>query len=160
MNNYGRFIAAVSLLALTAFGGYKYADNQWRADWALRDADEATARIEAVDNAVTTHKKRIEELEAATNETKIALAKTELAKRAADSAADSLRDTLENYVRRAGNRDTSTTAERAAAATDITVLADVLRRADRRAGELAEIADRQRVAGLECERRYKIMSGG
>lgn len=155
-----KYIIYVVIAAAAAFGGYKYADNQWRADWALRDAAEARARSEAVDNAVATHKKRITELEAATNETKIALVKTELAKRAADDAAVSLRDTLEDYVRRAGNRSGTTTAERAAAATDITVLADVLRRADRRAGELAEIADRGRVAGLECERRYKIMSGG
>lgn len=111
-----------------------------------------------MDIAVATHTARIKQLEAATNETKIALAKTELARRSADDAAVGLRDTIENYVRRAGNRSGVTTAERAAAATDITVLADVLRRADRRAGELADIADRRYIAGLECQRRYDIIN--
>lgn len=38
------------------------------------------------------------------------------------------------------------------------LLADVLSRADDRAGELAEEADRRRVAGLACERAYDSLT--
>lgn len=155
-----KLIVAISLLAFSAFGGYKYADNQWRADWALRDATEATARADAVDIAVATHKKRIAELEKANNETKQRLTDEILAKRAADDAADGLRQSLENYVQRSRNNTGTTTAERAAAATNITVLAQLLGRFDRTAEDFAKVAGERYIAGLDCQQRYKIMSGG
>lgn len=40
----------------------------------------------------------------------------------------------------------------------IGVLVDVLGRADQRAGELAEFADRLRIAGLACERSYDALT--
>ncbi|BEP44020.1 DUF2514 family protein [Variovorax sp. V15] len=40
----------------------------------------------------------------------------------------------------------------------IGVLVDVLGRADQRAGELAEYADRLRIAGVTCERSYDALS--
>ena len=39
-----------------------------------------------------------------------------------------------------------------------TVLADLRRRADERAGELARIADESRIAGLTCEKAYDALS--
>jgi hypothetical protein len=45
-----------------------------------------------------------------------------------------------------------------AAADTIGVLADVLARADRRAGELASYADAARAAGLKCERDYDALT--
>ncbi|WP_413776642.1 DUF2514 family protein [Pseudomonas sp. B21-054] len=40
------------------------------------------------------------------------------------------------------------------------VLSDLLRRADKRAGELAVAYDRARIAGLACERSYDAISSG
>ncbi|KAA0943668.1 DUF2514 family protein [Pseudomonas sp. ANT_H14] len=37
------------------------------------------------------------------------------------------------------------------------VLADVLKRADERAGEMAVAYDRARIAGLTCERSYESL---
>ncbi|NSX15966.1 DUF2514 family protein [Cupriavidus taiwanensis] len=45
----------------------------------------------------------------------------------------------------------------ASAGDPLDVLTDVLGRADKRAGELAEYADRSRVAGLACERSYDAL---
>jgi len=52
------------------------------------------------------------------------------------------------------HRNSSTCIECAAAGDAIMVLADVLGRADRRAGDLASYADTTRAAGLKCERDY------
>lgn len=38
------------------------------------------------------------------------------------------------------------------------LIADVLGRADQRAGELAEYADRARIAGQQCERDYDALT--
>jgi hypothetical protein len=153
-----KLIVVIFLLACSAWAGHEWTDRSWAQRWAERGAAEATARAEAVDIAIATHTARVNQLETVTNDTKIALAEADLARRNAADAADSLRDTLDDYVRRASRNTGTTTAERAAAATDITVLADVLRRADRRAGELAAIADQRYIAGLDCQRRYEVIS--
>lgn len=54
--------------------------------------------------------------------------------------------------------DSPAVADRAAAADAIGVLADVLGRADRRAGLLASYADAARAAGLKCERDYDALT--
>ncbi len=87
---------------------------------------------------------------------------TRLADRAAaDAAAGRLREQLATIARAAsaGARVASTDAagaarERAAADATARVLADVLQRADDRAGALADLADRAHAAGLACERTY------
>ena len=87
---------------------------------------------------------------------------TRLADRAAAAAAaDRLRERLAAITRAAsaGARVASTDAaaiarERAAADATARVLADVLQRADDRAGALADFADRAHAAGLACERAY------
>jgi len=51
--------------------------------------------------------------------------------------------------KRPGRRRVESAAARAAA-----VLADVLKRADQRAGDLAEVADQARARGVTCEAAY------
>ncbi len=76
----------------------------------------------------------------------------------AASAADGLRKQVAALVSRAGH---SAPAAGSAPADDpIGVLADVLERADQRAGELAEYADRARIAGQQCERSYDALTTG
>lgn len=81
-------------------------------------------------------------------------------KRDADRAAASLRDQLATiagaYRRQRDAPDSvATIASQCAPAGDsIGVLADVLQRADERAGALAAIADARGAAGQQCERAY------
>ncbi|UNY40548.1 i-spanin [Pararheinheimera phage vB_PsoM_KLER1-1] len=155
-NVYGKLIGVTFLLVCSAWAGHEWSDRSWQVKWSDRDTAEATARADAVEAAVKKRNERITELEKANNETKQRLTDEILAKRAADDAANSLQQRIKDILRRAGNNTGTTTAERAAAATDITVLANMLGRLDRAAGELAEVAGQRYVAGLDCQRRYQI----
>ena len=80
---------------------------------------------------------------------------------AATAAADRLRERLATITRSASagarvQADSNSSAARERAAADATarVLADVLQRADDRAGALAGFADAAHAAGLACERAY------
>lgn len=159
LQKYGLIIGVIFWLAssiISGIGGYQYADNSWQTKWTARDAAEEKARADAVAAKVKEYNDRQIELEKATNDTKQLLANEMLARRAADDAADGLRQSIENILRNTRNNSGTTTIERAAAATNITVLANVLGRVDRRAGELAEIAGQRYIAGRDCEARYAI----
>ncbi len=80
---------------------------------------------------------------------------------AATAAADRLRERLATITRAASagarvaaDSNSSAARERAAADATARMLADVLQRADDRAGALADFADRAHAAGTSCERAY------
>lgn len=75
-------------------------------------------------------------------------------------AGNSLRESTEALVERARAAGWRAGAGAGSAATDdpIGVLADVLGRADQRAGILAEYADASRIAGQACERSYNSLT--
>ncbi|MCO1435458.1 DUF2514 domain-containing protein [Burkholderia multivorans] len=75
---------------------------------------------------------------------------------AAASAADGLRKQVATLIERA--RHPAATTGSAAAGDALDLLADVLGRVDERAGELAEYADRARIAGQQCERDYDALT--
>ncbi|AIT21477.1 hypothetical protein BTN_2341 [Burkholderia thailandensis E254] len=75
---------------------------------------------------------------------------------AARAAAGSLQQRVDQLV--AAARHPAVTAGSQAAGDALDLLADVLGRADQRAGELAEYADRARIAGQQCERDYDALT--
>ncbi|MCA8480509.1 DUF2514 domain-containing protein [Burkholderia multivorans] len=75
---------------------------------------------------------------------------------AARAAAGSLQQRVDQLV--AAARHPATSAGSPAAGDALDLLADVLGRADQRAGELAEYADRARIAGQQCERDYDALT--
>jgi hypothetical protein len=76
----------------------------------------------------------------------------------AASAADSLQQQVDKLLTGRSACD-SRVAQGSQTIADITtVLADLRRRADERAGELARIADESRIAGLACEKAYESLS--
>ncbi|KVD31066.1 DUF2514 family protein [Burkholderia ubonensis] len=77
---------------------------------------------------------------------------------AAASAADGLRRQVAALV--AGIRRSATSAGGSPAGDALDLLADVLGRADARAGELATIADERGIAGQQCERSYDALTDG
>jgi len=76
---------------------------------------------------------------------------------AAANASDAagLRRQLANYT--ASVRHSTAVCASAPAGDPIGVLADVLSRADERAGKLAQFADAAHIAGLACERSYDAL---
>lgn len=116
---------------------------------------QALAQVKAVDEA------RIEEQRRTAAQTEIANVATKDAEtarrdaRAAGAASEQLRQRVAALVREYARPGDPASASGSAPAGDpIRMLADVLGRADRRAGILAEIADASRIAGLACERAY------
>ncbi|MDN7411445.1 DUF2514 family protein [Burkholderia vietnamiensis] len=74
---------------------------------------------------------------------------------AARAAAGSLQQRVDQLV--AAARHPAASAGGPAAGDALDLLADVLGRADQRAGDLAEYADRARIAGQQCERDYDAL---
>lgn len=153
--------AALFALGVAGVCGYMLADTLWRTKWSEAEKQAATAQTAAIAKAVESYTLRVTELEKVNNEIKQQFADLEVARAGAGAASDSLQQSIADSVRRGSQcaNSASTTAERAAAATSLTVLADVLRRADRRAGDLAEVADRSRIAGLGCQAAYEKLRG-
>ncbi|WP_175867848.1 DUF2514 family protein [Burkholderia diffusa] len=75
---------------------------------------------------------------------------------AARAAAGSLQQRVDQLV--AAARHPASSAGSPAAGDALDLLANVLGRADQRAGELAEYADRAHIAGQQCERDYDALT--
>ncbi|HDR9176316.1 DUF2514 family protein [Burkholderia vietnamiensis] len=75
---------------------------------------------------------------------------------AARAAAGSLQQRVDQLV--AATRHPAASAGSPSAGDALDLLADVLGRADERAGDLAEYADRARIAGQQCERDYDALT--
>lgn len=79
----------------------------------------------------------------------------------ARTAADSLRQHVADLEALAGGvacRDPAAAGQRETASAAARMLAELQRRADERAGILAQAADEARAAGLNCERRYDALT--
>lgn len=78
---------------------------------------------------------------------------------AARVASDGVRDAAASAAGRArASACPAAASTRQPGEDPIGLLADVLGRADQRAGELAEYADRLRIAGIACERSYDALT--
>lgn len=154
-----KIIIVLLLFAAFSLGtgfGYKVTDNYWQAKWAKAELTAQTAQTKQLNTLIENHNTRVAELEKIDHDTQTDLDAAVTAGNNADDAGASLQQSISDNVRESGKTcDTSlTTRERAAAATNVLVLANVLRRADKRAGELAKITDQSRVRGLACEASY------
>ena len=162
------YIAAVLLVLGALYGAYhrgvSVTDATWRAEWAARDTRDATARAEnesaarareqfyqqTINKAVQDGQRTIDQL---TADAATARASADSLRGAADAIADRL-------AASEASGNSCTAAASKAAARAAMVLADVLKRVDQRAGELAEVADQARARGVTCEAAYDGISNG
>ncbi|HDR9288085.1 TPA: DUF2514 family protein [Burkholderia multivorans] len=143
------WLAFIIALAITAAGCYF----KGHADGVRTTAAAAQkAQLEAVDAARAEEQRRTaaqQEIANDANQQRTAALADAFAARA---AAGSLQQRVDQLV--AAARHPAATPGSPAAGDALDLLADVLGRADQRAGELAEYADRARIAGKQCEADY------
>ena len=156
------YIAAVVLTAGAAIGIYHFGgsvkDVEWRARWNARDTRDAAAKA---DNEAA-ERDREQARQLSTNKA-IQDGQRTIDQATADAvrarnSADSLRGAADDLAARLAASEASGNSCAAAASKAATraamVFADVFKRADQRAGDLAEVADQARARGVTCEQAY------
>lgn len=139
---------AVGLLLAGTVQGWRYGEQI--AD--IR-AEQAQAVTDAVTAAREEEQRRIKTLEVIADDTRNKLDAAQADAVASRTAAAGLRQQLSDFRQRA-RCNPSATGGGATAEDPLYLLSVVLTRADDRAGELAEFADRAHIAGRTCEAAY------
>lgn len=155
-------LLVVALLFFGAQGAYQAGKSAKDAEWLDRwnthvAADElATSKAQAEQLAIQASREQTINKVTQDAQRQIDQANNDAADAAA--TASSLRDAIDQTVSRLADSQARvsacTTAASQAAARHARVLADVLKRADQRAGVLAATADQSRARGLACEAAY------
>jgi hypothetical protein len=148
-------IALVSVLG-AGYAGHMVTHNHWSAKWAERDAADAKAQTQIYAEAHDKQQKLNAELQHAYQVAKDMQDKFESDRIAAADTSKRLRDEIARHKASAINHP-STISSSANAATDRLVLANVLERADEAAGALADYADRNRQAVINCNNEYQAL---
>lgn len=156
------YIAAVAVVLVGLFLAYSHGqsvnDTEWQAKWSERDArDEAAlASNEAAER--TKEQSRQQAINKVVQNGQALIDTAAAAVTAANRESDRLRSAADGVAGRIaasqGGGNSCTAAASAAATRAVMVLADVLKRADQRAGDLAGFADQSHSRGLTCERAY------
>ncbi|HWH74950.1 MAG TPA: DUF2514 family protein [Methylibium sp.] len=150
---------AAPLLVLAVAGAliWGYGRREYLAGQADADARHTAAALAQAQAAAAETARRITTIEEARRAAELRTHQALADAAAAGAARDRLRQQLDAYVR-AARADPAAAGGSAPAGDAIGVLADVLGRADARAGELAAAADAARGAGQLCERAYDALS--
>lgn len=167
-----KVIACLVLAAAAVWGfshwrysiGYGDADQQWREKWAQRDARDATALAKRQAEARTEEQRRQGEIDAIRKQASQQLAGVQAAADRASAASRGLHDKADELARQLAERERAcgagTPGRSEAKTSGAALLADLFRRADERAGELARQADEARARGLACEAAYDAVKSG
>ena len=135
---------------------------EWSSKWDKQAELLAKAKAKATIEAREEEQRRQSSIDKVRDDAEKQIARAESDALAARDAADSVLEQAKRLAARAGKcpSNSTTTQSGAPAAEPGVVLADVLGRADARAGELAAAYDRSRAAGLACERAYDALRAG
>ena len=154
-------LAAVSLLVWWInHSGYTEGAHdkelEWSAKWNEQAAELAKVRADAEIAARKAEERRQADIEKVRQDAEKQIANAERDAVAADAVAVGLREQAGRLAERASQcaSHSGTAQSGDAAGQSAVVLADLLGRADARAGELARAYDRARASGLACQRAY------
>ncbi|MDY7559982.1 DUF2514 family protein [Pseudomonas sp. CCC3.2] len=155
----GAFLLAILLVFGALYGAYHHgetlANAEWQAKWNDRDTKDAAAAL-----ANETTQRDLEQARQHSINKAIENGQQSIDKATSDAAdanahADSLRGAVDQLTGRLAASEASgnscATAASKAATRAAVVLADVFKRADQRAGDLAGYADQSHARGVTCE---------
>ena len=156
------YIVALLLVAVSLFGAYHHGlsvkDAEWRSQWNARDTRDAQAKAENEATARTREQAYQQSINKAVQDGQRTIDQATADATAARASADGLRGAADALAARLAASEASgnscTAAASQAATRAAMVLADVLKRADQRAGDLAEVADQSHGRGVTCEQAY------
>lgn len=146
--------AVIAAAFLLIAGGQQYRINSLKTEYAEYVASVATAAAESEARARATEHRLQEEANAIglESESKIKMAEADAA--ASRHIADSLHGKVSSLLKQRAGLSAAVT-ERGETIRDLSdLLAELFKRADQRAGELAKALDASRIAGLSCQARY------
>lgn len=152
-----RVLAAVVALLAVALGVQTLRMQRAHAALAEHRAQAAQALTDAVTAARAEEQRRVAAHQEVARAAHSATVRARADAAAARSAADRLREYAAGLAAAAAC-DPAPAAAGASAAGPGLLLAELLGRADQRAGVLAEYADQARIAGLACERAYDALT--
>lgn len=161
------FAVAMMLTSVLVYEGYSSgqhaANHEWFLIWSTRDKKVAEDSARYQQNIRNIKQQRAIAIREVTEnaQNKITVTYADVAR--AHSAAECLQHTIGDIRRQLADNETGQLAaaagHRQAGAACAFLLADVLSRADKRAGELAAYADRTPIARETCEQLYHNMGG-
>ena len=139
--------------------GVSVTTTEWQGKWDKQALELAEAKAKAIELVREEEQRRQAAIDGVRQHAEQQIARAEADAAAADAAADSLREQAKRLAARASQCTSHPTATQSGKATaqPSVVLADVLGRADERAGQLAAAYDRARAAGLTCEAAYDAL---
>ena len=156
------YIVALLLVAGALFGAYHHGEtvtnDDWQARWSERDARDEAAK--AANEAAERDKEqsRQQAINKVVQNGQALIDTAAAAVTAANRESDRLRSAADGVASRItasqGGSHSCTAAASAAASRAVLVLADVLKRADERSGDLAGFADQSHGRGVTCEQAY------
>lgn len=139
--------------------GVSTTTTEWQGKWNKQALELAEAKAKAQELVRNEEHRRQTAIDEVRQHAEQQIAQAKADATAADDAADSLREQAQRLAARADQctSNPNSTQRGKATAQPSVVLADVLGRADQRAGQLAAAYDRARAAGLACEAAYDAL---
>lgn len=156
----GAFLLAILLVFGALYGAYHHgetlANAEWQSKWDAEVATQALAKAKAEEDARAIELSRINN----NQQVQAHAIQSNVAEKTDHAANVSVVGSVHLATTKLAADPSSCTGHPAAAAGSPTtnhaamVLSDLLTRADKRAADLASLADRSRIAGLACEASY------
>lgn len=151
-------LAVATLMALSAAGAWQWQANACGAQIADMRTAQAQANEKPQVQARTEEQRRQVAIEGIRRDAQDHIAQASDDAAAATAVADSLQQQVDKLARRPASCPGVAAGSEAADPAKL-LLAELFRRADARAGELAAYADRARVAGQTCDRSFDAVKG-